>query len=122
MSVTVTFDGGRRQLATTILCQLCKTYGHEHCSHFAYLTRVLRPPDDATWQFATLRDPDIQKIMGNFELARVLWRKTYNPMRAAIMARRLALKLKDSASVDTLPDNKEETIIAAVLALNTFMD
>ena len=34
----------------------------------------------------------------------------------------LALKLKDNASVDTLKDNKEETIIAAVLALNTFMD
>ena len=29
---------------------------------------MLRPPDDATWQFATLRDPDIQKIMDKFEL------------------------------------------------------
>ena len=68
MSSNITFDGGRRQLATTMLCQLCKTYGHASCSHFAYLTRVLRPPDDATWQFATLRDPDIQKIMDKFEL------------------------------------------------------
>ena len=65
-TMSSTFDGGRRQLATTIWCQLCKTYGHEYCGHFAYLTQVLRPPADATWQFATLRDPDIQKIMDKF--------------------------------------------------------
>ena len=43
-------------------------------------------------------------------------------LTAALWLGSLALKLKDSASVDTLQDNKEETIIAAVLALNTFMD
>ena len=60
-TMSSTFDGGRRQLATTIWCQLCNTYGHQHCSHFAYLTQV-----DATWQYATLRDPDIQRIMDKF--------------------------------------------------------
>ena len=43
-------------------------------------------------------------------------------LTAALWLGSLALKLKDNASVDTLKDNKEETIIAAVLALNTFMD
>ena len=43
-------------------------------------------------------------------------------LTAALWLGALALKLKDNASVDTLKDNKEETIIAAVLALNTFMD
>ena len=42
-------------------------------------------------------------------------------LTAALWLGSLALKLKDNASVDTLKDNKEETIIAAVLALNTFM-
>ena len=55
---TVTFDGGRRGWATTILCQVCKKYEHEHISHFAYLTLK-----EGTWQFAALRDVDIQKIM-----------------------------------------------------------
>ena len=41
-------------------------------------------------------------------------------LTAALWLGSLALKLKDNASVDTLKDNKEETIIAAVLALNTF--
>ena len=43
-------------------------------------------------------------------------------LTASLWLGSLALKLKDNASVDTLKDNKEETIIAAVLALNTFMD
>ena len=43
-------------------------------------------------------------------------------LTAALWLGSLALKPKDNASVDTLKDNKEETIIAAVLALNTFMD
>ena len=43
-------------------------------------------------------------------------------LTAALWLGSLALKLKDNASVDTLKDHKEETIIAAVLALNTFMD
>ena len=43
-------------------------------------------------------------------------------LTAALWLGSLALKLKDNASVDTLKDNKEETIIAAVLALNPFMD
>ena len=66
MSVTVTFDGGRRGWATTMLCQLCKTYGHEHTSHFAYLTMSA---EEGTWQFASLRDADIQKIMDRIEPA-----------------------------------------------------
>ena len=45
-----------------------------------------------------------------------------NQLTSALWLGSLALKLKDNASVDTLKDNKEETIIAAVLALNTFMD
>ena len=60
-TMSSTFDGGRRQLATTIWCQLCGTYGHQHCSRFEYLTQV-----DATWQYATLRDPDIQRIMDKY--------------------------------------------------------
>ena len=62
MSSTVTFDGGRRGWATTMLCHLCKKYEHEHISHFAYLTLK-----DGTWQFASLRDVDIQKIMDRIE-------------------------------------------------------
>ena len=63
MSSRITFDGGRRQRAATIVCQLCENYGHEHTSHFAYLTET----SDATWQFATVSDPDIKKIMDKFE-------------------------------------------------------
>ena len=63
MSSHITFDGGRRQRAATIVCQLCENYGHEHTSHFAYLTET----SDATWQFATVSDPDIKKIMDKFE-------------------------------------------------------
>ena len=59
---TVTFDGGRRGWATTILCQLCKKYEHEHISHFAYLTLK-----EGTLQFASLRDVDIQKNMDRIE-------------------------------------------------------
>ena len=34
-------------------------------------------------------------LLGNFELARALRRRCHNPLRAAVMARRLCLKLKD---------------------------
>ena len=47
MSSTVTFDGGRRGWATTILCQLCKKYGHVHTSHFAELEASLRARAEA---------------------------------------------------------------------------
>ena len=64
MSVTVAFDGGRRGWATTVWCQLCKKYGHEHTSHFAYLTLSA---EEGTWQFASFRDVDNQKIMDRIE-------------------------------------------------------
>ena len=47
MSSTVTFDGGRRGWAKTILRQLCKKYGHVHTSHFAELEASLRARAEA---------------------------------------------------------------------------
>ena len=47
MSSTVTFDGGRRGWATTMLRQLCKKYGHVHASHFAELEASLRARAEA---------------------------------------------------------------------------
>ena len=38
-------------------------------------------------------------LMGNFELTRILWRKSVVPLRTAVMARRLCLKLRDTCAV-----------------------
>ena len=61
--MSVTFAGGRRGWATTIQCQLCKRYEHEHASHFAYLSAE----EPGVWEFASLRDADIEVLMARIE-------------------------------------------------------
>ena len=61
--MSVTFAGGRKGWATTIQCQLCKKYEHEHESHFAYLSAE-KP---GVWEFASLRDADIEVLMARIE-------------------------------------------------------
>ena len=61
--MSVTFAGGRRGWATTIQCQLCKKYEHEHASHFAYLSAE----KSDVWEFASLRDADIEVLMARIE-------------------------------------------------------
>ena len=62
--MSVTFAGGRRGWATTIQCQrLCKTYEHEHASHFAYLS----VNNSGDWEFASLRDADLEILMARIE-------------------------------------------------------
>ena len=61
--MSVTFAGGRKGWATTIQCQLCKKYEHEHASHFAYLSAE-KP---GVWEFASLRDADIEVLMARIE-------------------------------------------------------
>ena len=62
-AMTVAFAGGRRGWATTIQCQLCQKYEHEHVSHFAYLSAE-KP---GIWEFASLRDADIEVLMARIE-------------------------------------------------------
>ena len=62
-TMSVTFAGGRRGWATTIQCQLCKTYEHEHASHFAYLS----VNNSGDWEFASLRDADLEILMARIE-------------------------------------------------------
>ena len=43
------------------------------------------------------------------QLSRLMWRSSISPLRAAVMARRLCLKLKDTCG----PANQEELQVAA---------